>query len=119
MIENIKMPPTNFHHGGGLKSSSEGVRNEIKSSQADYLAQSSKKRFEKKDLKNIVDELNKISDSLNTEVKFKFNDKINEVYITVIDKKNGKVISKLPSEEAMKIKESMKELVGSLFDKRI
>jgi flagellar protein FlaG len=36
----------------------------------------------------------------------------------VTDKLTGKVIRKLPTEEAMKIKESMKDLVGVLFDKK-
>jgi flagellar protein FlaG len=66
----------------------------------------------------VTKEFNDISDSLNLDVKFAYNEKIDEVYISVTDKETGRIIRKLPTEEAMKIKESMKDLVGVLFDKK-
>ena len=68
--------------------------------------------------KEATKEFNDISDSLNLDVKFAYNEKIDEVYISVTDKHTGRVIQKLPTEEAMKIKESMQDLVGVLFDKK-
>ena len=61
---------------------------------------------------------NQMSESLNLDIKFAYNDKIDQVYLNVIDKNSGKIIRKLPSEEAMKISESMKDLVGALLDKK-
>ncbi len=61
---------------------------------------------------------NQLSDEMDLDVKFAYNEKIDQFYINVIDKSSGEVIRKLPSDEAMKIAESMKELVGTLFDKR-
>ena len=69
-------------------------------------------------LKESAEKFNKMSEELNLDVKFAYNDKIDQVYLNVIDKHTGRVIRKLPSEEAMKISESMKELVGALLDKR-
>lgn len=69
-------------------------------------------------LKESAEKFNKMSEDLNLDVKFAYNDKIDQVYLNVIDKHTGRVIRKLPSEEAMKISESMKELVGALLDKR-
>ena len=69
-------------------------------------------------LKESTEKFNKMSEDLNLDVKFAYNDKIDQVYLNVIDKHTGRVIRKLPSEEAMKISESMKELVGALLDKR-
>jgi flagellar protein FlaG len=63
-------------------------------------------------------EFNEISNDLNLDVKFAYNSKIDTVYISVTDKVTGKVIKKLPSEEAMKLKESMQDLAGVLFDKK-
>jgi len=40
--------------------------------------------------KKLVDDLNQISESLNIDVKFAYNDKIDEVYISVLDKKQVK-----------------------------
>ena len=69
-------------------------------------------------LKKVTEEFNKMSGSLNLDVKFAYNDKIDQLYLNVIDKDTGRIIRKLPTEEAMKIKESMKDLVGTLFDKK-
>ena len=63
-------------------------------------------------------EFNDLSNDLNLDVKFAYNSKIDTVYISVTDKITGKVIKKLPSEEAMKIKENMQDLVGVLLDKK-
>ena len=119
MIENIKMPPTNFHHGGGLKPSSEEVKSVTVSQQNMQSEKDVEKKLTSQETKELVNELNEISDSLDTDIKFGFDDDLDEVYVTVTDKHTGKVIRKLPSEEAMKIKKSMKELVGSLFDKKV
>lgn len=73
---------------------------------------------QKKILQESTEKFNEMSDTLNLDVKFAYNDKIDQVYLNVIDKNTGKIIRKLPSEEAMKISESMKELVGNLLDKK-
>ena len=119
MIENIKMPPTNFHLGGELKPSSEGVKSINISRQDTHREKDVEKKLTGEETKRLVVELNDISDSLNTDIKFGYDDELAEVFVTVTDKNTGKVIRKLPSEDAMKIKKSMKELVGSLFDKRV
>jgi flagellar protein FlaG len=55
---------------------------------------------------------------LNSDIKFSFNDKVDELVVNVVDKNTDKVIRKIPSEEALKIMEKMRELVGALFDKK-
>jgi len=69
-------------------------------------------------LKESTEKFNEMSDKLNLDIKFAYNDKIDQVYLNVIDKNTGQIIRKLPSEEAMKISESMKDLIGTLFDKK-
>ena len=73
---------------------------------------------QKATLKKSTEQFNKMSDELNLDIKFAYNDKIDQIYLNVIDKNTGRVIRKLPSEEAMKISESMQELVGNLLDKK-
>ena len=119
MIDNIKMPPTNFNLGGGLKPSSEVVKSIDVSQHSIKREVSEEEKLTGEDTKQLVVELNNISESLNTDIKFGYDDDLAEVYVTVTDKHTGQVIRKLPTEEAMKIKKSMKELVGSLFDKKV
>jgi len=113
MIENIKMPPANFHHGGELNLSREGNKNSSEFVKKEEVS------LNKNDTKKLVEELNYESETFNKDIEFSYNEKIDELYITVKDKKSGRVIRKMPSEEAMKIKETMRDFIGSLFDKRI
>jgi flagellar protein FlaG len=72
----------------------------------------------KKKLKEITEQLNKEMDTLNTTIRFGFNDKISEMYVSVIDTKDNRVIRQIPSEEAMQLAAKMRELVGMLFDEK-
>lgn len=72
----------------------------------------------KKQIKEIVEQLNKEMNILNTTIRFGFDDKIDEMYVTVIDTKNDRVIRQIPSEEAMRLAKKMRELIGILFDEK-
>jgi flagellar protein FlaG len=72
----------------------------------------------KKELQKIVEELNKALNPLNTTLKFKFNDKVDELTVSVIDTKSDKVIREYPPKEALELMEKMREIVGLLFDKK-
>ena len=67
---------------------------------------------------NIVDELNKISEEKPLSISFTYDKELNRSYINIIDKESGKVIRKLPSEEAIKFAKSIKESMIKLMDKR-
>ncbi len=69
-------------------------------------------------LDNTIKHLNEHMKSLDTNIKFGFNDKIDIMFVNVIEKSTGKVIRKIPTEEAMKLSEKMKEIVGMIFDKK-
>lgn len=72
----------------------------------------------KKKLTDTVKELNKQMDLLDTNLTFGFNDKIDIMYVNVMEKSSGKIIRKFPTDEAMKLSEKMKEIVGIIFDKK-
>jgi len=72
----------------------------------------------KEELKNTIEHLNKHMDSLDTNVKFGFDDKVEQMFVNVMERSTGKIIRRIPSEEAMKISEKMKEIVGMIFDKK-
>jgi len=77
-----------------------------------------KEKVTKEKLQELTKKLNEEMSPLNPDIKFHFNDKVNEMVVNVIDKNTDKVIRKMPSDEAIKIMEKMKELVGILFDKK-
>ncbi len=69
-------------------------------------------------LNNTVKRLNDQMDSLNINIKFGFNDKIDSMFVDVTERSTGKLIRKIPSEETMKLAEKMKEIIGMIFDKK-
>ena len=69
-------------------------------------------------LTSTVDKLNQQMDSLGTNVQFGFNDKINTMFVDVVERNTGKPIRKIPTEEAMLLSEKMQEIIGTIFDKK-
>jgi flagellar protein FlaG len=72
----------------------------------------------KKEMKKLESELNEAMNPLNQNLLFKFNDKADVLIMEVIDKKSNEVIRQFPPQDAIKLMEKMKELVGILFDKK-
>ena len=72
----------------------------------------------KKELEHLTEQLNKEMNPLNTDLEFKYNDKIDNFSVFVIDKKTDKIIREFPPKEALRLMEKMRELVGMLFDKK-
>ncbi|MEB2803878.1 FlaG family protein [Campylobacter upsaliensis] len=68
-------------------------------------------------LKEVAQKLNDQAESLNTNVRFGYNDKINSMYLSVTEKSTGKEIRQIPSEEAMRLSEHFREVIGMIFDK--
>lgn len=80
--------------------------------------QTSSKNDVSQKLHHTLKALNDHMESLATNITFGFNDKIHTTFVNVIEKSTGKVIRKIPTEEAMKLSEKMKEIVGIIFDKK-
>lgn len=83
---------------------------------------SKKQSLDKKDIKQQLDStikhLNDHMKSLDTNITFGFNDKIDTMFVNVMERSTGKIIRKIPTEEAMELSEKMKEIVGMIFDKK-
>jgi len=84
----------------------------------EHIEEKKSKEEIKKELQQVIEELNRAMNPLNTDLKFKFNDKIKELTVQVIDKKTNEVIREFPPKEALRLMEKMRELVGMLFDKK-
>lgn len=82
-------------------------------------AQDQKSKEEiKEHLNNAVKKMNMQMDALNTNIMFGYNDKIEAMFVNVMERDSGKLIRKIPSEEAMKLAEKMAEIVGMIFDQK-
>ncbi|MBN2544380.1 MAG: flagellar protein FlaG [Spirochaetes bacterium] len=72
------------------------------------------------DIEKIQIDLNKMLDSLNfldKKIKLSYNDDINRVIITIMDKETNEVVKQFPSVELQNLAEHLKKAIGILFDK--
>lgn len=69
--------------------------------------------------KQMTDSMNTFLESANTQLRFKFHEKLNEYYVTIVDSKTDEVIREIPSEKLMDIHAAMREFVGLLVDRKI
>ena len=83
-------------------SNKSNINRQVEEIQKDVLEKKSKEEI-KTELQRVVKELNEAMNPLNTDLTFKFNDK---------------VIREFPTKEALRLMEKMRELVGMLFDKK-
>jgi flagellar protein FlaG len=72
----------------------------------------------KKQLEKTVKNLNNQMQSLETNIKFGFSDEIESLYVSVLERNTGRLIRKIPSDEAMRLSEHFREIIGVIFDKK-
>ncbi len=82
------------------------------------VAKDKNEEITKEKLDESIKRLNENMEELKTDVRFGYNDKINQMYVDVIATKSGKVIRKIPNEEVIKLSENMREAIGIIFDKK-
>lgn len=75
------------------------------------------KQFSKDDIKNVVNNLNKEVELLETNVRFGYNDKLDGLTVSVYEKDSNKVIRKFPTDEAIELMVKMREINGVIFDR--
>ncbi|HJF31267.1 MAG TPA: flagellar protein FlaG [Sporosarcina psychrophila] len=69
--------------------------------------------------RQVTDSMNTFLESANTQLRFKFHEKLNEYYVTIVDSKTDEVIREIPSKKLMDIHAEMREFVGLLVDRKI
>ncbi len=100
-----------------LKHNNDINHRKIEDIQKQNIEKKSKEEI-KKELQKVVQELNEAMNPLNTNLEFKFNSKVDELTVLVVDKKNNEIIREFPPKDALRLMEKMRELVGMLFDKK-
>ena len=80
-----------------------------------------KEKLDDKSLSEKIEEatkkLNEQMEEFGTSIRFGYNDKIQSMYVNVMETKTGEIIRKIPTEQIMKLTETFREAIGVLFDK--
>lgn len=87
--------------------------------QSDEVADKTKQKDLKQELMKLTEDLNKVMNPLNINVKFGFEDKIDEMFVSVYEKDSNKLLRKIPSDEAVALMVKMREIIGIIFDKKV
>ena len=75
---------------------------------------------EKIDIQRIQDELNKIianTDIFSRKIQLSYNEEINRVIVTVVDRDSGEVLREIPSKDLQRLARHLKDAIGVLYDK--
>ncbi len=69
-------------------------------------------------LSEAIDKLNENMADLGTNIRFGYNDKIDYMFVNVMEANSGNIIRKIPTEQAMKLTEHFRDVIGLIFDKK-
>jgi len=73
----------------------------------------------KESVQDAVDYFEKIAKENQFNLKFSVDDRSNTVIVQVIEKGSGKLIRQIPSEEILKLRQRISDLLGMIYDKEI
>ncbi|PAF43657.1 FlaG family protein [Helicobacter sp. 11S02629-2] len=73
----------------------------------------------KEQLTSLSHELNKEMKEVNTSINFTYNDDIKGLVVTVEEAGDKKIIREIPSKEAIELMKRMRDVIGSIFDKKV
>jgi|GEM_PF-5768489 len=76
-------------------------------------------REQQEELEKQAKKLNESIASTGKELKFKYNDEAEELYVEIIDSKTQEVLTSLPPEFLIELSVKMKEMIGMFLDKKI
>ena len=70
----------------------------------------------KQQLLDLVKELNKEMESINTALMFDYEDSISSLVLTIKQKESGEIIRQIPTDEAMELMKKMRDIISIVLD---
>lgn len=67
----------------------------------------------------LTESMNRFLETASTQLRFKFHDKLNEYYVTIVNSQTDEVVREIPSKKLMDFHAAMRDLVGLLVDRKI
>lgn len=73
---------------------------------------------DEKQLQQALQQLNREASSMNAKVSFRYDRRINQLYVQVVDRDSGEVVREIPPKEFLEHKAAMSEFIGLLLNKK-
>jgi flagellar protein FlaG len=80
--------------------------------------QKTSKTASQEDMTKLIDQLNQSLNPFNTALKFGFDNKSDDFYVSVIDTQSNRMLRRFPLEHAQQLLPKIQEVNGLLFDKK-
>lgn len=90
-------------------------QDQVAAKETEQMTQESKSSEQMQDL---IDELNRSIGPFNTSLRFGFDNRSDDFYVSVIETKSNKMIRRFPAEQAEQLLPKMQEVNGILFDEK-
>ena len=87
----------------------------VEDNKLNNLTESEKVKLEEQ-LLNLVKELNKEMESINTDLVFDYEDSISSLVLTIKQKESGEIIRQIPTDEAMELMKKMRDIISIVLD---
>jgi flagellar protein FlaG len=81
-------------------------------------ATDTKKTLSETELTKVTDELNNFMGEMNTDIKFAWHYKTNQLIVQVEDSRSHRILKECPAHEVLDMVARMRDYVGGLVDKR-
>jgi flagellar protein FlaG len=86
---------------------------------ANKAQQDADKKLTNKDLDSIAKALDKFMESLNADLRFKFNEKADCMTVQMVRTRDNKVLKEFPPKEFLDMVARIREYVGAILDKKV
>jgi len=118
MIERIKasnllISPKNQHQEQNLLNKE---TNESSNKEMNFF---NEEKVTKNSTKELVDNLNKFLNPIQTSLHFELHEKLNEYYVTIVDSNTKEIVREIPPKKLLDIYAALAEQLGLIVDKKI
>ena len=83
------------------------------------VAADTARRIDKEELQKALKELNDHMGSMDRSIQFSIDDSSRDVIVKIVDKNSGEVISQIPPQEVLELRERMREMAGLIIEKTV
>ncbi|MEH0022349.1 MAG: flagellar protein FlaG [Desulfobacter sp.] len=97
----------------------ESVNRQVKADQAEGRVARDDEKISVKEVKEMLDAFQDLSETIQTKLSFTVDDTNNEIVVKVFDKESNELIRQFPSEEMLALQDKMTDLAGFLFNENV
>lgn len=77
------------------------------------------RKLDPEETKEVLNDLNEQLKRMNRTIRFSIDEELQDVVVKVVDKSNGEVVSQIPPEGVLRLRERIRDMAGLLIKKKV